>query len=393
MTTSLAVINSDAAYVNGNLLTCAATTSIVSNAELAWANAAAAMTKPVWTGVGWSSSLPTTPVVCSGLVWTLIADTPTAAFHPVVVDASGNTAFYASSGLPTSLGGVNMCYNAVEAVWFAVKDTSATVARYVSSSAGMTSWSSHNETTSVVCYDVIHNGLAFGSNGRYVIIGAASSQGRVTTSDGAGEIYTGANVNATALTSVARNTSTNIVAVGCSSAGSAVAVSYSTDSGLTWTHAAASISTPALWIGTLNVSWCPALSKFVVSGLLSTGTMFWSTSSTGASWTAWAYTAQIISNPSNYSPSGRAAIGICSVGNTLVAPYATEPLGPGNFPQVGIAVSTTNGASWRPLPGGVVFPNLSRLRAIALVNRAAIVSRGAVSITGAIAALDKENAT
>jgi hypothetical protein len=163
-------------------------------------------------------------------------------------------------------------------------------------------------------------------------------------------------------------------------------VSYSTNSGTTWTHAA--LTFPAAATGSPCVTWDASRSLFVLSVILSTGEVAWSTSPTGATWQAFRHTAALAIPVASIA--GSESAGIAVLGSTWVVPYATDPLAVGNF-VMGIMMSIDGGASWRTITGKEKLNNCIRARCLAIGNRYAIVSEAGAIFGGDVVCSDLAN--
>ena len=366
MTQSLALINGGVAYAAGDALPAATVNAWTANTELAWANAVARMSPAVWVSSGWSS----VGKWANGYIHALVLDS--GATYSIKTLATGETFSDVVLALSmTDEGAMTICFNAGVGTWGAWP-LGASTHSYLSNDETLGAWAQST--------GVYFSALAAVSVGtKYFVAGKNATVGAVRRYTAATMALdsTFASSYANEFSDIASDGSSGVVAV------SADGAARTTNGGTTWT--AAALTAPAGAYGYPSVNWLASLSLYICSWLLDTGALAYSTSSTGATWTSWQVTSQVVIALSILPGISAPMVGIIAIGNTLVAPYVDDAS------QLGVMLSADGGASWHIGDCCTQISSLDYLRTIACGNMAAVVSLNTVAFSGYIASNDKEN--
>lgn len=382
MTLTFGRILNDVDYVDGGAtgaLVAADLNQLRDNAEIAWSVAIAQMSRTINPADGYDVSLPEHDA-SSGFLYVHAYSLSVLTAAQCMIGVTGSAILTASTGGPNV--GTVICRDRYNSRW-RVFSRNATTSLYSSAADNLVSLSATTSANSHSTTDATYI-AGIPSGPRYVIAcGAASGNAIVAAYSGTTQSVFATNTNSykfDAIASSYANAGTRVVAVG------AGCCSYSSDCGATWTHTTLP-ALPATAVGVLSLAYSQTLDQFICSGLLSSGYMFWSTSTTGASWQAWRRTDVPSMNSAITTLSASQTLGIAEVAGTWVAPHVT---GASNY-QVGIVASFDNGASWRIIPGGARFGGLNYLKAITCGDRIAIASNNSIAITGPIGASNRVN--
>jgi hypothetical protein len=386
MTLDPTQINSGVDYIPSDVLPAATVNGIDGNAELAWVNALSAMGPAVMiersTGgqLTYSSSL--VPKVVGNTINRVANGDSILGYDHTIVTADGSMSHVEMTTVSILDVGV-IAYSPFAQIWYLFRglgttwcySAGPTMATMTDGGAPLAASTNINAATALsTASDLV---LAVGRNGSSLgiiyLLTAGSPSLRYTSP------------TALQFVDVAAS-SDNATAVTVSSADS---VAYTIDAGVSWT-AVALPALPATAVGRLSISWS-ASSGFLVSGLLSTGHAYWSTSPTGASWQAWRQTAQVAVAPTATFRGGstRRVCGMCAIGPVMFCPYVTAQ--PTGIHSAGVMVSVDGGASWRPIEGVGRFEAFDMLRAVPMGNRVAVVSAYAASVSAQAIATDAAN--
>lgn len=374
MTVSPALVNSGTDFATNDLLPSSDMNKTVSNADLAWLCAASSMGPIVILSARTLSVYPTFPAVTGEVASCSTYSTELDAYEQVFATADGGTT---SINITSAMMFGVQAFNSSSQKWYGFLRSLET-AWYISSGATMatmtagTAFSGSQYTTAAI--------EAGAGTGTVVAVGYSGSDGRIERIIG------------TTPTLVHSPTGSQYRDVAASSSGAAVVavsgatVAYSTDNGATWTDASLP-SLPAAATGFLSISWSSTYG-FIVSGLLTTGECFWSTSSTGASWQAWKKTAQV-AVATTAAASYYKGCGICAVGTVLACPYVTAQVT--GTHAAGLLLSADGGASWTAIEGKGDLVDYGKLRAVPFGNRIAVASVGAFCASPCLIANDSSN--
>lgn len=362
MTISPQVVNNGVQFATGDILSAAAENATVSNAGLPVFTVPSAMNQPTC----WADTC--LPVVVGDELSAVVASG--GGFDHLFFGASGAMVGNVTI-IPTVTDFGAIVHNATDSEWYAFRVTLGT-AWYKSNSEVMSSM-----TTGTAFPEAISAYAATMANVDILVCGPNGS--------GEGRIIKISSGTPTVVYSYAGDIIRDIAASDSGLLAVAVSGSHiakSADGGATW--ATATYPTIPAHVGHLRVTWSDlAGGCFIVSGLTSTGQLFWSTSATGASWQAWRKTAQIAIPPK--AKTLVFSCGMCALGSTtLVAPYVTHQANTTDI--IGAMVSIDSGASWTVIPGSGSFPYCTNIRAIPFGNRAAIIGRNGFTVTPAILA-------
>ena len=342
---------------------------VVHNEELAWANVAGGLSPVVQLA---SNNDHILPVNYFGDLLCLSNVIGSSTFTFIITSATGATIPTATTGLSAECGA--LLYNEQDNGFYLYQAGYSTT-RYLTST--LSTWAS-SAALSVAMSAMAAVTLTSGTR-RHVVVGGDSggTYGRLAVFNGNSELSQ-VMPSKLGLTDVASN-----------GAGTAVAVAVNgfvttTSNGASWTEGNwPSVSGVA---GNMSVSWSPTLSLFIVSVPLTTGAVAWTVSPTGSIWQPWRKTPVVISSDATFG-AGFNTAGMCAVGGVLVCPVISSSLC-----KIGVAVSADSGASWRIVNGGeYAGPDFSRLKAIPLGNRAAIVTKNYITITLPLVGNDKIN--
>lgn len=378
---SYQLVNSGAAYADGNPFAAGDLNSLISNAEEAWSLSVSQMTQPIKPADGSPISRPVYNAI-TGQLHVHAYSLPIILSAQCLISATGNATLAASTGGPSAP--TVACRDQYNSRW-RVFSRNSTTSLYSSAGDDLLALSATTSANAHTTTDAVYSAAPGSYPGYVIACGSASASGAVATYNGTTQSGFALNANGTGFDGIATdmdNAGARVVAVGNG------CCSYSTNYGAAWTHATLP-ALPGLAVGGLSLCYSVALGLFICSGLLSSGHLFWSTSTTGASWQAWRRTNSLAMDASITTASPYPTLGIAAVGSVLVAPHVTGT----TTPQIGIMVSFDAGASWLTIPGGAKFNStgLSYLRAIKFGKRVAISSLDSLSITGPIVAYDRVN--
>ena len=365
MTIAPSLVNSGADFIAGAILPSAEVNKEIHNGYTAIFSAASAMSRAsVWNG-------SVAPREHNGQITAVSNDVTIGTIDQLYFGLNGDVAnlSMSSSGSETLSPG-SFVFCPIQSRWYVFCGESTKYLYGLNTMAslqeGSTSFTSaFRVRDSTLCGDSLARVLVCGD----ISAGSTGKIGRINN-DIASIVYTGG-AGESFRSIAASSDGTYAVCAGFSTAVS------SSNGGVNWS--AITLPTLPSKIGWLTVSYCAGVG-FIISGLTTTGQMFWSTSITGSSWQSWKKTSQVAVAPTANVYDLRC--GICAIGssgNVLVCPHVTKQLN--NQDIVGALISIDGGASWVTFSGGVTFPSCENLRAIPVGNRAAITSSYGFTVT------------